>query len=124
MSHHWTVACIDCDKELDLHGNHQEGPALAIAADAEKLTAVGRLLPNLVIDPERSYNFYCENSSKFPVSFFVDHAGHQIVARDEYGEVSGRCGEHGSCGECGGHFICNLGKDHPGRHEAGPSMKY
>jgi hypothetical protein len=112
MSTYWDVACIDCDKDLGLHGNHQERSANAIAADAVRLASV----PGLSVDAERTYDFFGEGSACFNTDFFAEHKGHRIRARSEYGDISNACGAWVNCPTCEHQGSCTLEAGHVGDH--------
>jgi hypothetical protein len=110
MSTHWDVCCVDCKSDLGLHGNHQEAAANSIARDAARLATV----PGLVVDAEATYDFYGECGKTFRTDWFVTHAGHQVVARNEYGAISGRCSAYVACAACNATGTCNLLPGHDG----------
>lgn len=116
MSAYWDVVCLDCDVGLGLHGNHQDAQAADIARDANKLAAVGELVPDLIVHGDDTYEFSDETSrdARFPVAWFVQHRGHKIRARDEYGLIFNQCREDVQCDRCNHTRPCNLTSGHPG----------
>lgn len=115
MSTYWDVYCVPCKTSLGLHGNNQEAPANAIAADAPRLA----LVPGIYVDVYETYNFFGEGRKAISTNWFAEHAGpnHEVVAKDEYGRISGRCGAYTDCKKCGAHGSCDLKPLHEGDHE-------
>lgn len=79
MSHYWRVACLDCGSEAKNPNIHRGEEICAAVAELAGAVAGLRNLPGhvqLLIDGEW-----------IDVSWFVEHDGHHLVARSEYGEV-------------------------------------
>ncbi len=117
MSKYWDVHCRTCNEYLGLHGNHQEVPACRIAATADTLAAVAKLMPGLTIDVSRSFEFYGETGNEISVDWFAKHAGHDIAARNDYGEFANECNAAVVCPACGDRGTCRLPANHDGDHD-------
>ena len=48
--------------------------------------------------------------------WFARHKGHDIVARNEYGDYCGDCNELLKCGSCGAPHHCRRPAGHDGAH--------
>lgn len=110
MSRDWDVVCVDCDAELGLSdANHMDEMCQEIVKAAPALAVLGRANPRAVV------SFYPDNPDmfRFKAAFFVDHEGHRLMPRDEYGGYLTQCAEYIRCGECGTGHRCRRKPDHP-----------
>lgn len=55
------------------------------------------------------------------LNFAVDHAGHDVAARSEYGNFHDRCCKRWTCGTCDSSHACQLPPNHEG--DCGPPAK-
>lgn len=118
MSCSWDVYCVDCNENTYLeNSNHREDFCTWLVANAvtlQSMVAMFRTSP--WSDAELKLDYI-----RVPLDFFEKHGGHRLLAQDEYGAFSGKCGVRFKCpGGCGHASPCALPKDHEGDHGATP----
>jgi hypothetical protein len=125
----WDVYCLDCESE---HGfsncNHEDKLMRELAKLGPRLKKLCELMPILdsLSDPPCSA-YVCPRITLdadvihprrwLHAAWWIEHGGHRLVARDEYGRCDDECGEHFSCGECGSSKCCRRMKGHDGEHK-------
>jgi len=112
MSTHWDVHCRTCDKGLGLHLNHEEGTMRWLIANRETLAAFAEnVKPNSEPGSWRDLMLSMGAGWSAPSidpKWFLEHRGHDLAPRDEYGGFSGQCGEYPACSGCGSRQRCAL----------------
>ena len=120
MSCDWDIRCLDCNVN---HGfgdaNHEDDLMMALVKIAPEIAALHPTMKKLDATYERvrsatsltingRYSIYTE--------WFAAHAGHRLIAVDEYGRCYDECGEYYSYCECGHRRTCRRKTGHEGRH--------
>lgn len=108
MSTYWHVACRTCNEVHSFNdANHQDVLMSRIA----KLAPLLATLTELDGDVELTTQY-----GPIDVWWFARHKGHDIVARNEYGDYCGDCNELLKCGSCGAPHHCRRPAGHDGAH--------
>lgn len=121
MSTGWDVYCVDCDEFLGLskdNWNHAEEWIWSICADRlvlkEMAVAFAKTKRSRYAIEVLCGRFSANES--MDMEFFVKHGDHNLAPRNEYGHVSGMCGEYFRCPACDLTHSCVLLKGHDGNH--------
>jgi hypothetical protein len=123
MSCDYCVYCVDCADCHDEGSNHGDDIAAALIRLAP---AIIQLAPHLAAfrkatDDERTASAevcltYGYQDARLDVGWFVLHAGHRLMVRNEYGGLSDECAEYFSCSGCRCKKRCLRSKGHTGEH--------
>ena len=111
MSCHWGVYCIDCDKVAGIRVNHGEELCQQLVHDAAHIAALARAVEQV---PCLDVNVMSTWGSDVDVEWFLEHEGHRLAARNEYGEFAGACSKRVDCLTCGASHSCTLPVGHEG----------
>lgn len=119
MSTYYDIYCRTCSVKGDVfHVNHG-GKAIAhLCHDLAHLTAMGKAYAQLSYEADLGGGSNSDNMvhlSPRLLEFAVEHAGHDVAARDEYGGFFDRCAKRWQCGSCDSVHCCNKPPDHTGR---------
>jgi hypothetical protein len=110
LSTDWDVYCLDCDDSLGLDGT--KSFVLALIRDAPALAELGESLKKLP-DLDIEISVY---GRQIPLSWFVLHGKHRLIAKDEYGHLDDECGARFKCGRCDVDSYCKRARGHDGDH--------
>lgn len=113
MSTYWDLYCIPCDATLEMGWHY--GP--------DMLAQLGGELYDIASfeEPMNLLSTFVVNWGQFPTDLpkFADlHKGHEVTARNRYGELFGECARRVFCPCCGHHGSCKQNRGHAG--ECGP----
>jgi len=114
MSTHWDIHCKDCNVDFDLDVNHGDQDMRDIIEHRALWEALAK------IDQVDSVIWHGDRMWDRPIMhrMFAAHAGHRLVARNEYGDELGQCLHRMAC-ECGRGMRCRLPVGHDGEHDGG-----
>lgn len=127
MSTDWDVYCRTCNEEYGFgDANRRDAEMRALAKHAAAIAAIGRILDEVgqespVLAGALRLHTSCIVYGDPPLntSWFAKHAGHDLVARNEYGRCDDECGEWFDCAGCRHRAACSLPKGHAGEHKVG-----
>ncbi len=139
MSTHYDIYCRTCSKGLDAYEADQTemrvllrlAPALSFlgrAVAAFRASGSSEIrpdvpyfsehLPKIVVQACRYMGD--DSGPAFDVEWFLEHAGHDLSVRDEYGAFDDECSKWMRCSECGDSHHCRLVKEHEGACSSRP----
>lgn len=115
MSADWDVYCLDCEEGAGIE--NASCMAVEMMALCRKAAALAELM-DLAEDID-GFELKIAPYASVPVSWFLVHAKHRLVPRDEYGRCLDDCGESIRCDCCGSlGRRCRLPMGHEGPHSA------
>lgn len=123
MSDEYDVYCRDCDAHLRLQNVHQPQYIAALVSQAPMLArfaervrdfrAYLRTVPDSTVDVQLTAGIA---DCPLDVGWFLEHEGHALAVRDEYGKLSDECGAHFRCPTCDMQERCRRPAKHEGVH--------
>jgi hypothetical protein len=127
MSQYWNLYCITCDTNSFANWNYGETYLARLLKDEpakRALVAVAewRRSNSPTRDVLCVEYAACGLESPYDIgNFLIDHYGHDVTIRNEYGAFSGRCSQYYKC-ICGSIKPCNLIPGHDGDHDTRVNM--
>jgi len=120
MSCDYGVYCLDCEANLgiqDANHRHQEMHALIKLAPA--IVAFRRAMDreeDALQDSGLEIDVMVLWDKRLDMKWFVQHEGHVLMVRDEYGQLHDECGEYFKCRACNHQERCRRPAKHEGPH--------
>jgi hypothetical protein len=124
MSTDYDVYCRDCDARLGLNNVRQseylqalvsQAPVLArFAVQLRDLRAQLRSVPQNTVEVTVTAGPVVD--VPFDVGWFLEHEGHALAVRDEYGILLDECGAYFRCPTCHVQERCRRPEKHEGAH--------
>jgi hypothetical protein len=116
LSCDWDVWCVTCGEAVTCFSdaNHQVDMMRALVRHAPAIAAFATVFD----DPQLDLRIETPWGCVVPRDF-AEHADHELVPRDEYGQFDDGCGARFECSACAStHLTCVLKKGHDGAHAA------
>ena len=124
MSEYWDVYCRTCGKqfgEFDARAqlgikdaNHRQDMICALIRLAPAFIAFNAALR---VEPLAEIGVtYGYADRSLNLRWFEEHAGHERVARNEYGNCIDECADYFTCPACKHRKRCRREKEHAGEH--------
>ncbi len=112
MSTYWDIHCLDCNDGAGFWCNHGEQELARLWSVRDHFLNFEEV--QSAVDIEMSF-LRDEHGAirSFPL-FVKTHKTHNVVIRNEYGGVYGRCSKWLKCSECGHGGSCNRPMGHEG----------
>lgn len=123
MSTDYDAYCLDCEEHLGLTNVRQSEIISAILIQAPRLARFAQQLRDF-----RKYLCTIKGNTvevgvtagitdcPFDVGWFLEHEGHSLGVRDEYGRMLDECSVQFSCPTCRVHERCRRPVKHEGEH--------
>lgn len=120
MSCHYDVYCLDCDDNLGIQdANHRNKEMHALIKLAPAIVAFKRVMDreeDAFQDSGLEIEVTILWGKRLDLKWFVQHEGHALMVRDEYGHLHDECGAYFNCEACNHRERCQRPARHDGPH--------
>lgn len=107
MSTYWDIHCVTCGTDAGFDTKALDHVRLII----DSASALAAFADAPVADEATINHWAAGNLSP---AWFKAHAGHKLVAKNEYGDLDGECAKSFGCKCCGHRRRCSLPEGHEG----------